>query len=194
MGRPTDEQIRAWALFASSRADGSCDDASTRLFGRTWHPYDNPSFKERIAVYIKQEGHARNHWALSATWTGEGETIIDSTIGQFDQHERIFVGTRTEWLAALRAVLPGVSIEIDAGARTYRKALLCEFNPDAANYDEEVTLNFLPKRSGSTAPSTKEDHMFEAMSASSNELRRSGSGFSGGKPSKSGGSRRCTLF
>jgi hypothetical protein len=195
MGRPTDKQIVAWAREKASRKAGSCDCASTQLFLLSWGSYDAPKVKERVAVHIKEPGHARNHWALSATWAGDEEaTIVDCTIGQFGGDVLVFVGTMQAWLSALEERIPMVPIDLDPGGKMYRQAFLVELTPDAAHFDDKPMLNFLPKKPLPDVHATEDDHILEIITAPTQRLRRNSSGVMNEVAIKPKGSRSCIIF
>ncbi|WP_447735668.1 hypothetical protein [Rhodanobacter soli] len=140
MSRPTDEQLKASCIGNASKEAGSCADASSELFQKSWSPLPRPKERRRISVYINRS-YAQDHWALAAQWDGDVEdVIIDNTIAQFGGDEMVFIGSTNQWMARLGELLNGASVVLDPGNRLYKEAFDKELELETAYELEQKRL------------------------------------------------------
>lgn len=175
MARPTDKQLEDWCLPSATSEQGSCYANSAQLKDMTWGSLDRPIKTRLIRVYIDC-GHAQDHWAFAAKWAGDdAETVIDNTIGQFNDKAMVFIGSMEQWFAKLGEFLHTDKITLDPDGRLHWAA----FEKELEKKEEKKAAPILELQRNAATSST------QARMAATLQKK---------SPKKSGKSGRCVIL
>lgn len=136
MTRPTDEELRAWAIEFASAEKESCDDVTADLKGDPLFDLTKPEISEFIYVKI-ETAPPQDHTALLMQWPGDEAVIIDATIGQFGGGVMVFIGSREDWIERLTEMHNNAEVR-EVSSREKTTSRFSDANSDWAFQSEQT--------------------------------------------------------